>query len=268
MLKSSSKEDRTIFRESLVNTIRNGPVLELSSVEQMQFIEQLSQSWIVTPDAPDSDRIRSLKKVASDSRRLKQALVRLSNADVALLDDGFQHAVSLPSRIAILEETAASAESAAASIHGRQRAIQQLQQGYAGSRLIKVLELHGVPCSTRNDHERRPVEADQGHGSAKRKRNYDYLPNLDCGATLAMRCAMLAMFDAGVVELDWSATVAAIKAGVRFQKALGACDQHIRKTRFALLRGFAEQRRSIQDTMAIPVEVFSEASDSDFNRPH
>jgi len=268
MLKSRSKEDRRIFRESLVSTILCGPVLELSSVEQLQFIDQLSQSWIVIPDAPDSDRIRVLKKVASDSRRLKQAIARLSSADAALLDDGFQHTVSLSSRVAILEETAAGAESAAASIQGRQRAIRQLQQGYAGSRLIKVLEHHGVPCSTRNDHEKRPVEAEQGHVSAKRKRNYDYLPNLDCGATLAMRCAMLAMFDAGVVELDWSATVAAIKAGVRFQKAVGACDQHIRDTHFALLRGFAEQRRLIQDTIAIPVEVFAEASDSDFSRPH
>jgi len=74
MLKSRSKEDRRIFRESLVSTILYGPVLELSSAEQMQFIDLLSQSWIVIPDAPDSDRIRSLKKVASDSRRLKQAL--------------------------------------------------------------------------------------------------------------------------------------------------------------------------------------------------
>ena len=268
MLKSHSKEDRRIFRESLMSTILYGPVLELSSVKQMQFIDQLSQSWIVIPDAPDSDRIRSLKKVASDSRRLKQALARLSSADAALLGDGFQHTVSLSSRVAILEETATRAESAAASIQGRQRAIQQLQQGYAGSRVIKVLELHGVPCSTRNDHEKRPVEPEQGHGSARRKRNYDYLPNLDGGATLAMRCAMLAMFDAGVVELDWSATVSAIKAGVRFQEALGACDRHVRKTRFALLRGFAEQHRLIQGTMSIPTAVFSEASNSDSNRPH
>jgi hypothetical protein len=268
MLKSRSKEDRRIFRESLVSSILNGPALELSSVEQVQFIDQLSQSWVVIPDVPDSDRIRSLKKVASDSRRLKQALARLSSADVALLDDGFQHTVSLSSRVAILEETATSAESTAASIQGKQRAIQQLQQGYAGSRLINVLELHGVPCSTRNDHEKRPVEAEQGHGSAKRRRNYDYLPNLDCGATLAMRCAMLAMFDAGVVELDWSATVSAIKAGVQFQKMVGACDQHIRDSHFALLRGFAKQRRLIQDTIAIPVEVFAETSDSDFSRTH
>lgn len=81
---------------------------------------------------------------------------------------------------------------------------------------------------------------------------------------------MLAMFDAGVVELDWSATVAAIKAGKQFQKSLGECDQDIRKTSFALLRAFAEQRQVIRrDTAVIePIEIFSEAGESNLHGPH
>ncbi|MGZ5198787.1 MAG: hypothetical protein ACXWC4_03370 [Telluria sp.] len=268
MLRSLSKEDRRIFRESLVKTILNCPGLSLSSdAERTQFIDQLSQSWIIIPDAPDSDRIRSLKKVASDCRRLKQALRRLSSTDAALLDDRFQHTASMSSRVATLDDTAANAESAAAALRGRQRAIQQLQQGYAGARLIKLLEINGVPCSTRNDHEKRPVETEQA-GPSKRTRNYDYLPSLDCGATLAMRCAMLAMFDAGVVELDWSATVAAIKAGARFQKALAACDRNIKETSFEILREFAQQRRLIQDGIGVSVAGSSDVSVSELKRPH
>lgn len=271
MLQSRNKQDRKTFRESLVTAIlASSPLLELNSAQRKRLLDQLSQGWTVVPSQPDSDRIRGLRKVASDSRRLKQALARLSNTDAALLDDGFQHTISLSARLLMLEETAADAESMAATIQGRQRAVQQLQHGYASSRLIKVLEEHGIPCATRNDHEKRPVGDGLSFASSKSKRNYDYLPVLDCGATLAMRCAMLAMFDAGIVELDWSATVAAIKAGRQFQKSLVKCDQDTRKTSFALLRAFAAQRQTIPGNTAVieSVEIFSEPCESNPHGPH
>lgn len=223
MLKSDDPHDRSVFRSNLVASIqRADAACALSASNQDRLIQELaelpSRGILRNPtSAPEAARLRALKKAASDARRLKQAIGRLDSLDAASLDQQLHPKAPLDAVIELLARVADSSERQAAAVAGAARAAKALAHGMVGFELLKVLEKFGLPCTVRNDFDSRPPSAaDDRRILRGRARAYEFLPPLDSGASLGMRCALLVLFNEGVRELDWSQARTLISAGRKY----------------------------------------------------
>lgn len=184
-------DERRRLRFALVKSIlRCESVKKLSHDHKKHLFCQLENGWCITDTPTDTSRIRVLKKAASDARRLRAALGGLDAKDASTLDCNYSRTIPLSTRLLALEELAHDADVLASVINGERADILQLRKRKTAKRLAKVLSMHGIPFSTRNDWD---VD----------ERN----------VTTAMRCVMLSMLEAGVKKLHWGAAAAIVKLG-------------------------------------------------------
>lgn len=269
MLRSNSKHDRGLFRAALVKIILDSePVKKLRSEDQGDLFLQLSaispSTWEELPH--DTTRIRSLNAVASNSRRLKQAVAQLGEEDSAILDDAYQHSTPLASILTTLEKLAEDANKLEAQLRGKQRDRERFRQGHLGADLLKVLKSFEIPCSTRNDYDKRHIANESRKANASnRRRDYTFLPSLEGNATPAMRCAMLVLFDANARELDWSTTVALIKAGKQFLDAWAVVQHYVSETSFGLRRAFMDAQPFLEKELTRADQI---AGPFNHTKPH
>jgi hypothetical protein len=263
MLRSDDADDRQTFRPLLLQSIlQAGHLGTLHAQEQQRFFELLSGistslRLANAAKAIDSERTRRLRKLASDSRRLMQAIQTATSShscDGALLDDDLQHTRPLAAMVADLDKASSVSSNLADAISKqRNNSAWLFSQSMLGSQLLGAFAEFTLPCTTRNDYDTifRDSTLPRKRSAAQRKRNYDHLPSLDGNATLAMRCALLILFDANVDELDWSSAVALIKAGKAFNNGIEKMHQNIEKTSFELRRAVMGAIHAL-DSMGVP----------------
>lgn len=198
---------RSLFRERLIAKIQQHRDFKALPQEfQSSFFEELAELTLFGSNncsvETHSPRIRKLEKLADSYRRVANSITLLSEIDELLLDDAFQHSIPLQQQQKLMRQLAAD-------IDGLRGAMRQTPSGtperfllrLQGASLLKKLEKLGVVCKINNDFQK----IDQGDAVQREKSESSQrlLPDLSQSMTLAMLCAMLALFNSGQV-VEWS----------------------------------------------------------------
>lgn len=213
MLRSDSDTDQETFRSLLIESILSHPSLgHLSAGEKASliafFIEERTALPCLTP-SDTQDRLRALKKAASDTRRLANSLKLIDTQDIILCNLENPKSQKISDRIIDLnkatDEFEARAKHLTEDIAISAKSVQMLRSLYAFP-MLTTLENYGIATKVRNDFVSISALADS---KAKSK----YLPDVKGNATAAMRCIMLALHSSRTENIDWSLTVSIIKLG-------------------------------------------------------
>jgi hypothetical protein len=182
--------------------------------------------------------VRKVKKVASDAKRLQNAisiLLQEHPANAAVLEDCMHHASSLVQTMSDTERISQHADQMGDRLKATQnRDAWTISCALTGQAVLHALVRARVRIRTRNDYNSRPTDKEDP-SSRKKQRSFAYLPPIDRQSSLAMKCAMLVLFDAGHQRLDWSLARRLILDGTKFRIAGARMRRHIADTRDELL---------------------------------
>lgn len=198
---------RSLFRERLIAKIQQHRVFKaLPQETQSSFFEELAELTLFGTSncsvETHSPRIRKLEKLADSYRRVANSIALLSEMDELLLDDAFQHSMSLPQQKKLMRQLAAQVDGLIGgmrqtSTSTSERLLLRLQ----GASLLRQLDKLGVACKINNDFQK--IDQDDALHHEKSKSAQCFLPDLSQSMTLAMLCAMLALLNSGQV-VEWS----------------------------------------------------------------
>ena len=102
----------------LKDVLRCESVKILSNDHKKLLFRLLANGWSISDVQPDVPLIRTLKKTASDARRLQAALGGLDAKDAASLDSNYRQSIPLSTRLLALKELAHDADALADVIKG------------------------------------------------------------------------------------------------------------------------------------------------------
>ncbi len=207
---------RSLFRERLIAKIQQHRDFKALPQEiQSSFFEELAELTLFGTNncsvETHSPRIRKLEKLADSYRRVANSIALLSEIDELLLDDAFQHSMSLQQQKKLMRQLAAD-------IDGLIGAMRQTPSGTSerfslrlqGAGLLKQLGKLGVACKINNDFQK--IDQDDAVQREKSEGAQRFLPDLSQSMTLAMLCAMLVLFNNGQV-VEWSYCRRLLKEG-------------------------------------------------------
>lgn len=242
-LKAKDASHRERFRADLIASIQEG----LAAARRPPRLASLwadldNASNALKPqlslDHSNLTLVRKVKKVASDAKRLQNAISILLHehpANAAVLEDCMHHASRLCQTMSDAERISRHADQMGDRLKATQtRDAWTISYALAGQAVLHSLVRARVRIRTRNDYNPRPADQEE-QISLKKKRSFAYLPPIDRQSSLAMKCAMLVLFDAGHQELDWSLARKLILEGRKFRITGARMRRHIADTRSELL---------------------------------
>ena len=207
---------RSLFRERLIAKIQQHRDFKALPQEiQSNFFEELAELTLFGTNncsvETHSSRIRKLEKLADSYRRVANSIALLSEIDELLLDDAFQHSMSLQQQKKLMRQLVAD-------VDGLIGAMRQTPSGTSerfslrlqGAGLLKQLGKLGVTCKINNDFQK--IDQDDAVQREKSEGAQRFLPDLSQSMTLAMLCAMLVLFNNGQV-VEWSYCRRLLKEG-------------------------------------------------------
>lgn len=198
---------RSLFRERLIAKIQQHRVFKaLPQETQSSFFEELAELTLFGTNNCSvetlSPRIRKLEKLADSCRRVANSIALLSKMDELLLDDAFQHSMSLPQQKNLMRQLVAE-------VDGLIGAMRQTPSGTSerfslrlqGASLLNQLGKLGVSCKINNDFQK--ITKDDAEQRDASKQTQRFMPDLSQSMTLAMLCAMFILFNNGQL-VEWS----------------------------------------------------------------
>ena len=207
---------RSLFRERLIAKIQQHRDFKALPQEiQSSFFEELAELTLFGTNncsvETHSPRIRKLEKLADSYRRVANSIALLSEIDELLLDDAFQHSMSLQQQKKLMRQLVAD-------VDGLIGAMRQTPSGTSerfslrlqGAGLLKQLGKLGVTCKINNDFQK--IDQDDAVQREKSEGAQRFLPDLSQSMTLAMLCAMLVLLNNGQV-VEWSYCRRLLKEG-------------------------------------------------------
>ena len=207
---------RSLFRERLIAKIQQHRDFKALPQEiQSSFFEKLAELTLFGTNncsvETHSSRIRKLEKLADSYRRVANSIALLSEIDELLLDDAFQHSMSLQQQKKLMRQLVAE-------VDGLIGAMRQTPSGTSerfslrlqGAGLLKQLGKLGVTCKINNDFQK--IDQDDAVQREKSEGAQRFLPDLSQSMTLAMLCAMLVLLNNGQV-VEWSYCRRLLKEG-------------------------------------------------------
>lgn len=242
-LKAKDVSHRDRFRADLIASIQEGLAAAHRPPRLASFWDDLDNvSNALKPrlslDQSNQTLVRKVKKVASDAKRLQNAISILLHehpANAAVLEDCMHHASSLFQTMSDAERISQHADQMGDRLKATQtRGAWTISYALAGQAVLHALVRARVRIRTRNDYNSRPTDKEDP-SSRKKQRSFAYLPPIDRQSSLAMKCAMLVLFDAGHQRLDWSLARKLIQSGRKFRVAGARMRRHIAQTREQLL---------------------------------
>lgn len=242
-LKATDALHRERFRAALIASIQEGLAAAYRPPRLASFWNDLDNaSSALKPqlslDHSNLTLVRKVKKVASDAKRLQNAisiLLQEHPANAAVLEDCMHHASSLFKTMSDAERISQHADQMGDRLKATQtRDAGTISYALAGQAVLHALVRARVRIRTRNDYNSRPTDKED-QSSPKKKRSFAYLPPIDRQSSLAMKCAMLVLFDAGHQELDWSLARRLIRDGKTFRVARARVRRRIADTREELM---------------------------------
>lgn len=206
------------FRAELVDSIINDELLATLDDDRKELLlRELSYVYNVLDIQQDQARIRTLKKVSTDARRLKSALNmltpeksqhnELTHKDYKTLSLRYKDQATLSNTKIFLDELANDATKLAEIIKGEHKKIKDLQEKLKAGHLIKILRKFDIPYDLRHDY---PTD----------KKATSKYPRLGGATTLAMRCVLLAMLDGQHNQLSWSRVITVTKRGITYYESI------------------------------------------------
>lgn len=242
-LKAKEASHREKFRADLIASIQEGLTAAHRPPRLASFWSDLDNaSKALKPqlslDHSNQTLVRKIKKVASDAKRLQNAISILLHehpANAAVLDDCMHNASSLSQTMSDAERISRHADQMGDRLKATQTGgAWTISYALAGQAVLHALVRARVRIRTRNDYNSRPTDKEDP-SSRKKKRSFAYLPPIDRQSSLAMKCAMLVLFDAGHQRLDWSLARKLIRNGRKLRVTGARMRRHIAQTREQLL---------------------------------
>lgn len=151
---------RSLFRERLIAKIQQHRDFKALPQEiQSSYFEELAELTLFGTNncsvETHSPRIRKLEKLADSYRRVANSIALLSEIDELLLDDAFQHSMSLQQQKKLMRQLVAE-------VDGLIGAMRQTPSGTSerfslrlqGAGLLKQLGKLGVTCKINNDFQK------------------------------------------------------------------------------------------------------------------
>jgi hypothetical protein len=287
-LKATDEKHRQRFRAALVASIQEALAAADRPPRLATFWDDLaSTSSALTPQLSlihsNLTLIRRVKKVASDAKRLQGAISTLRSdhpANAAVLEDFMHYATRLYPTMRDAERISEHANKMGDRLKTTKTGDGwRFAHGLAGQDVHRALIRARVRITTRNDFTSR-TKGKSGKPPSGQKRCFAYLPPIDQQSSLAMRCAMLVLFDAGHQELDWSSARALIRVGRKFRVAGVRLRRHIADTREELMSAVRAipyanaQREQMEDLIStatgseVEIELADEATTPYFTQMH
>ena len=224
MLRVNSEMDCAAFRLALIGRILEHVEIQILSDDQrtalFEALDKPGETFFGFQSADIQPRLRSLRKAASDARRLAQSLKLVDELDVENFDHGSDESIKISSQIKALDATADRLEIVINEVLEKSKRTPTLVRFFKALHafpLVNTLALYNIPPSTRNDFTSR------GTGVKDVDKNV-FLPDLTANTTLAMKCVMLNLFSLNVSKLDWSTTITMIEYGKDFSKQVAHND--------------------------------------------
>lgn len=242
-LKATDTLHRERFRAELIASIQEGLAATRRTLRLASFWSELDNaSRALKPqlslDQSNQALVRKVKKVASDAKRLQNAISILLHehpANAAVLEDCMHHASRLCQTMSDAERISRHADQMGDRLKATQtRDAWTISYALAGQAVLHALVRARVRIRTRNDYNSRYTDKEDS-STGKKKRSFAYLPPIDRQSSLAMKCAMLVLFDAGHQRLDWSLARKLIQNGRKFRVAGARLRRHTGQTREQLL---------------------------------
>ena len=207
---------RSLFRERLIAKIQQHRDFKALPQEiQSSFFEELAELTLFGTNncsvETHSPRIRKLEKLADSYRRVANSIALLSEIDELLLDDAFQHSMSLQQQKKLMRQLVAEVDGLiGAMCQTPSGTSERFSLRLQGAGLLKQLGKLGVTCKINNDFQK--IDQDDAVQREKSEGAQRFLPDLSQSMTLAMLCAMLVLLNNGQV-VEWSYCRRLLKEG-------------------------------------------------------
>ncbi|MDA3258123.1 hypothetical protein KKQ53_07810 [Pseudomonas aeruginosa] len=198
---------RSLFRERLIAKIQQHRDFKaLPQETQSSFFEELAALTIFGFNncsvGAYSPKIRGLEKLADSYRRVANSIALLPEADQLLIDDAFQHSMSLQQQEKLMRLLAAQVDDLIGGIHQTSPGVsERLLLRLQGVSLLNQLGKLGVACRINNDFQK--ITQDDAKQRDASKQTQRFMPDLSQSMTLAMLCTMLILFNNGQF-VEWS----------------------------------------------------------------
>jgi len=242
-LKATDEEHREMFRAALMASIQEALAAADKPPRLASFWDNLGDASRalkrqLSLEHSNLEVARKVKKVASDAKRLQNAIGTLLHehpSTAAVLEDCMHEAPGLYPTMREAERISRHADQMADLLTtSKPRDASKFSYALASQGVLVALIRARVRIRTRNDSNSRTNDQhDQALTGGKRR--FAYLPPIDRQSSLAMKCAMLVLFDAGHEELDWGLARNLIRDGRKFRVAGARIRRHIAETRGELL---------------------------------